>query len=183
MGQETPRVRLRPAARLAACGWAACAVALAAAARADEVDLSSGGGRSWGRPAAVVLKADGGGAYAPFGYAGLAVSYLSAGPLLELEAGGGAGLPGAQLGVSVRKLFGEGGEFFLAELSVAGNTRVSRGTSLLDPTQGGHLWTNLGLGFEHRNDAWAFGLSGGGTFFSFTQTPAAYVHGGVGIAF
>lgn len=158
------------------------ALAASTAARADLIDLS-GGRRGTGRPAALVLKADGGGAYAPFGYAGLALSYLSEGPLLELEAGGGAGFPGAQLGVSARKLFGDAGEYFLVELSVAGNTRINRGTTPLDPTQGGHVWSNLGVGFEHRSDAWSFGLSGGGTFFSFTQTPAAYVHGGIGLAF
>jgi hypothetical protein len=150
---------------------------------ADVVDLTSGARRSSGRPGALVIKAEGGSAYAPFGYLGGAISYLNEGALLELEAGAGAGFPGVQAGLSVRKLFGEVGEFFLFELSVAGNSKVSRGTNPLDPTKGTHVWTNLGIGFEHRAGLFSLGLSGGASFLSFSQTPAAYVHGGIGLAF
>jgi hypothetical protein len=147
------------------------------------VDLSGGARRSSGRPGVLVVKAEGGGTYAPFGYLGGAISYLSEGALLELEAGAGAGFPGVQLGVSVRKLFGDLGEFFVFELSLAGNPKVSRGTNPLDPTKGTHVWTNLGIGFEHRAGLFSLGLAGGAAFLSFSQTPAAYVHGGIGLGF
>ncbi len=101
----------------------------------------------------------------------------------ELEAGAGAGFPGVQLGVSARKLFGDLGEFFVFELSLAGNAKVSRGTNPLDPTKGTHVWTNLGIGFEHRAGLFSLGLTGGAAFLSFSQTPAAYVHGGIGLGF
>jgi hypothetical protein len=177
MRQRTLHAKLCPA--LACLALAGASVP----SRADVVDLSSGARRSSGRPGALVIKGEGGSAYAPFGYVGGAISYLNEAALVEIEAGAGAGLPGVQAGVSLRKLFGDLGEYFLVELSVAGNSKVSRGTNPLDPTKGTQVWTNLGIGFEHRAGLFSLGLSGGASFFSFSQTPAAYVHGGIGLAF
>jgi hypothetical protein len=165
----------------------ACALAAAFvpfAARADVVDLSQGGRRGGNdRPPAFVLKLDGGTDTAPFGRVGGVLSYLNEAALTEIEAGVGAGFPGTQLGLSVRKLFGEGGDYFVVELSLAGNTKTVRGRDVLNPAKGSHVWSNLGLGFEHRLGVYSFGITGGATFISFSQTPQAFAHAALGFGF
>ena len=177
-------LRRAPPARLRALAAAAVVLCAASPARADVVDLSEGGSRrDTAGPATFILKAEGGSTYSPYGYAGGALSYYNDFTQSELEVGAGGGFPGLQLGVSIRKLFGDQGDYFVFEISIAGNTKQVRGQDPLNPTQGTHVWSNLGIGFEHRAGIFSIGVSGGGTFISFTQTPGAYVHGGVGIGF
>ena len=178
-------MRSKPPTALLRCLIASAVVLCAALpARADVVDLSEGGDRrSGGRPATFVLKAEGGSVYSPYGYIGGALSYYNEAAESELEAGLGGGFPGLQLGLSIRKLFGDTGDYFVFELGLAGNTKVARGQDPLDPTRGTHVWTNLGIGYEHRAGFFAFDVTGGATFISFTQTPGAWIHGGVGIGF
>ncbi|MGZ6143994.1 MAG: hypothetical protein ACXWLM_11690 [Myxococcales bacterium] len=154
-------------------------------ALADEVDLTRGGRRS-GQAPAWVLRAEGGNEFAPFGYVGGAVSWL-AGSHNEFELGAGGGFPGLQLGFAVRQLFGEGGQFLLAELSLAGNTRVNRGNPnpLLNAGAVGaqsSLWTSLGLGFEQRTDLVDFSVAADIVFTTADLTPHWSIHGGVGFA-
>ncbi len=97
---------------------------LAPAAFADEVDLTPRS-RSEHKPASLVVRGEGGTAFAPFGYLGGCISWLTASKL-ELELGAGGGFPGLQLGIAARQLFGERGGYLLLELAIAGNTRVNR---------------------------------------------------------
>jgi len=160
---------------------------LPAIALADEVDLTRGGSRR--RPGGVptlVLRAEGGNAFAPYGYVGGAISWL-AGPHNEFELGAGGGFPGLQLGINARQLFGEGGQFLLAELFIAGNTRVNRGlnadSALLNPQGASSLWTGLGFGFEQRNDFFDLNVAGNIVFTSNSLTPHFALHGGIGFGF
>jgi hypothetical protein len=174
----------RAAVRQILLGAAAAAACAAAEARADVVDLTGGGARRGGeRPPMLVLKLLGGSGNAPFGKVGGCLSYLNEATLTEVELGAGAGFPGTQLGGSLRKLFGDLGDYIVFELSIAGNTRTVRGRDPLNPASGTHVWTNLGIGFEHRTGAFSFGVAGGGTFISFTQTPEAYAYASLGLGF
>src|ERR1700686_3217102 len=160
---------------------AAAAACAATEARADVVDLTGSGRRGSDRPPILVLKLTGGTGNAPFGKVGGCLSYLNEATLTEVELGAGAGFPGTQIGGSLRKLFGELGDYVAFELSVAGNTRTVRGRDPLNPASGTHVWTNLGIGFEPRSGAFSFGVAGGGTFISFTQTPEAYAYASLGL--
>lgn len=159
---------------------------LATPAFADEVDLTHGSRRA-GEAPTWVLRAEAGNEFAPFGYIGGTLSWL-AGPHNEFELGAGGGFPGLQLGLAVRQLFGDGGSFFLAELSLAGNTRVNRGNpnALLNAEAAGahsSLWTSLGLGYEQRTDLLDFSVAADIVFTTADLTPHWSVHGGVGFGF
>src|SRR5207302_6360671 len=106
-----------------AIGWLALLAAFAPAARADLIDLSGDSRRSRKAPA-FVLRAEGGSEFAPYGRAGACFSYLAENPLggFEIEVGAGAGFPGVQLGLAVRQLFGDGGDYLAFEIALAGNT-------------------------------------------------------------
>lgn len=170
---------------------AVAALLLAGAARADEVDLTQTGrrgGRS-NKPPTIVLRAEGGNDFSPFGLAGGCLSYYNSDGDVEVEAGAGAGFPGLQLGLALRKLFGEDGNYLVTELSIAGNTQVNRGVDshLVDRRAGGSngkLWSSLGLGFEHRA---GFLSVGGVAALAFTASldaiPHFMVHGGIGLGF
>ncbi len=156
-------------------------------ALADEVDLTRGSRRREGETPTFVVRAEGGNEFAPFGYLGGTLSWL-AGPHNSFELGAGGGFPGLQLGFTARQLFGEGGQFLLFELSIAGNTRVNRGdpNRLLNAAAVGtqsSLWTCLGLGFEQRS--WLVDLSVAAdiVFTTADLTPHWAVHGGVGFGF
>ena len=155
---------------------------------ADEVDLTKGGSRRRpGQVPTLVLRAEGGNEFAPFGYVGGVISWL-AGPHNELELGAGGGFPGLQMGFAARQLFGEGGQFLLAELSIAGNTRVDRGhpNALLNAGAVGQqssLWTSLGFGFEQRSDVFDLSVAADIVFTTADLTPHWSVHGGVGFGF
>jgi hypothetical protein len=158
-------------------------------ALADEIDLSRGGRRDSGGQATWVVRAEGGNEFAPYGYVGGCISYLLD-PHDALEFGAGGGFPGLQLGFAVRRLFGEGGQHFLAELFLAGNTRVNRGldrgsaqVSAEAAAATSSLWTGLGFGFEHRTDFVSLSLAGNIIFTSTSLTPHWAVHGGVGFGF
>ena len=166
----------------------ACAAAVALvcnAARADVVDLSGGGRRRSAAGSGLFFRADFGNSFAPYGYVGGAVGYMTEG-LFAFEAGAGAGFPGLQLGASLKKLFGEGGSYLATELSFAGNTKVARGGNTGVPTASSasqNIWTSLGLGFEQR-----VGHLSVGTILSLAFTPSDSqahfgVHGGIGYYF
>ena len=78
-------------------------------ASADVVDLSRESRRDSGEPPTLVVRAEGGNQYAPFGYAGGCLSWMID-SYDVLEIGAGAGFPGVQLGFAARRLFGEGGQ-------------------------------------------------------------------------
>jgi hypothetical protein len=166
----------------------ACAAAVALvcnAARADVVDLSGGARRRSAGGSGLLFRLDFGNAFAPYGYVGGAIGYMSEG-LFGIEAGAGAGFPGLQLGVSLKKLFGEGGSYLATELTFAGNTKVARGGNTGVPTATSasqNIWTSLGLGFEQR-----VGRVSVGTILSLAFTPSDSqahfgVHGGIGYYF
>lgn len=155
-------------------------------ALADEIDLRQRR-RGSGQPATYVLRAEGGNEFAPFGYAGGAFSWLL-GSNNELEFGLGGGFPGLQLGFAARQLFGEGPQFLLVELSLAGNTKIDRGASdanraLTVGTPQSSLWTSLGLGFEQRGDLLDVSIAGDLVFTTSSLTPHFAIHGGVGFGF
>lgn len=155
----------------------------AAAAYADEVDLSHG--HRGDKPPTFVVRAEGGNEFAPFGFAGGALSWLSDSGF-ELEAGAGGGFPGLQLGIAARHLFGEGASFLVTEIALAGNTRVQRGGSpdrFLNPAGGSNLWTDLGVGFEQRNELLDLSVVGCLVFTTQSLTPQWAIHGGVGFGF
>ena len=184
-GMRPPPPRAARARTVTGCclpGAAALLCLLAPPARADVEDLSPRARSSDQTPPTLVLKAEGGSNFAPYGNAGAALSYFNDWSGSELEAGAGAGFPGLQLGFALRKLLGERGDFFASELSVVYNSRVTRGIDPLNPGSGTHLWLNLGVGFEHRAGWLDFGVTGGLTLIGFSQTPQGFVRGGVGIA-
>jgi hypothetical protein len=154
---------------------------------ADVVDLSRESRRDSGEPPTLVVRAEGGNEYAPFGYAGGCLSWMID-SYDVLEIGAGAGFPGLQLGFAARRLFGEGGQYLVAELFLSGNTRVNRGVD--QPTSNtaathatSSLWTGLGFGFEQRSGFFDFSLAGNIVFTSTSFTPRWAVHGGIGIGF
>jgi hypothetical protein len=154
---------------------------------ADEVDLSRGSYHGEGHVPALVLRAEGGNEFAPFGYVGGCVSWMP-GPHNSFELGAGGGFPGLQMGFAVRELFGEAGEYLLAELSLAGNTRVNRGhpNPLINAGAVGQqssLWTSLGFGFEQRSDMFDLSVAANIVFTTADLTPHWSVHGGVGFGF
>jgi hypothetical protein len=157
-------------------------------ALADVIDLSRGGSRERGEPAAVVVRAEGGNEFAPYGYVGGCISWMID-PYDVLEFGAGGGFPGLQLGFAARRLFGAGGQYLFAELFLAGNTRVNRGEDTTRPIgsaapQGtSSLWTGLGFGLEHRTGLMDLSIAGNIVFTSTSLTPHWSVHGGVGIGF
>lgn len=157
------------------------------AARADVVDLTPHARRSL-KPPALVLRFEGGNAFAPYGYVGGCVSFLTE-SLFEFEAGAGGGFPGLQLGVAARRLFGDDGSFLVTELNVAGNTRVNRGEdanpllSLQAAQARSSIWTSLGAGFEQRGDVISFSAVASVVLTTASLTPHFAVHGGVGFGF
>ena len=163
-------------------------VLLPAVAWGDVVDLTPRSRRS-DRPPTLVVRAEGGNEFAPYGYAGGAVSWLL-GAHNELELGAGGGFPGLQLGFNARQLFGEAGQYLLAELFIAGNTRVNRGlnpdSALLNPqaaAASSSLWTGLGFGFEQRADIFDLNVAADIIFTSTSLTPHWAIHGGLGFGF
>jgi hypothetical protein len=156
-------------------------------ALADVIDLSRATPRDRGEPPALVVRAEAGNQFAPFGYLGGCISWMiDAHDVLEFGAGGG--FPGLQLGFAVRRLFGEGGQFIFAELFLAGNTKVNRGVEQPSgPTAAtratSSLWTGLGLGFEQRTGLVDVSLAGNIVFTSTSLTPHWAIHGGVGFGF
>ena len=153
---------------------------------ADEVDLTRSSRRRSGEVPTLVLRAEGGNEFAPYGYAGGVVSWL-AGPHNSFEVGAGGGFPGLQLGFTARELFGEGGQFLLAELSIAGNTRVNRGNpnpriNAQAAAAQNSLWSCLGLGFEQRGDI-DLSIAADIVFTTADLTPHWAIHGGLGFGF
>jgi hypothetical protein len=159
-------------------------------ALADEIDLTRGGARREpGAQATWVVRAEGGNEFAPYGYVGGCISYLLD-PHDALEFGAGGGFPGLQLGFAVRRFFGEGGQHFVAELFLAGNTRVNRGldrdsaqVNAQAASANSSLWTGLGFGFEQRTGFLSVSLAGNIIFTSTSLTPHWAVHGGIGFGF
>jgi hypothetical protein len=158
-------------------------------ALADEIDLSRGGRRDRGEPAKWILRAEAGNEFAPYGYVGGCVSWMID-PNDEVELGAGGGFPGLQLGLAVRRLFGEGGQYLLGELFLAGNTRVNRGRDQSSAqvnapaaAADSSLWTGLGLGFEQRLSFFSFSAVGNIVFTSTSLSPHWSVHGGLGVGF
>lgn len=153
---------------------------------ADEIDLSRASARGDpGAAATWVVRAEAGNDFAPYGYVGGCVSYLLD-PHDVLELGAGGGFPGLQLGFAARRLFGEGEQHFLAELFLAGNTRVDRAAdnqATLPGERKSSLWTGLGFGFEQRSGLFSLSVAGNIVFASTSFTPHWSVHGGVGIGF
>jgi hypothetical protein len=156
---------------------------------ADEIDLSRGGRRDSAGPPTWIVRAEGGNEYAPYGYLGGCISYLiDANDALEFGAGGG--FPGLQLGFAVRRFFGEGAQHLLAELFLAGNTRVNRGAdrgsaqiNAQAAAANSSLWTGLGFGFEHRSGFLSLSAAGNIIFTSTSLSPHWAIHGGVGFGF
>ena len=165
--------------RLAGCCLGVAAL-FAAPARADVEDLSPQARRIDLSPPTLVLRVEGGSDYSPYGYVGGVLSYFNDWSGTELEAGVGAG-PGPQLGLALRKLLGERGDFFASEISVGYNPTKARGVDPLNPGSGTHLWVNLGVGFEHRAGLFSYGVTGGLSLGGVSQTPKGFVHGGIGV--
>ncbi len=162
-------------------------LAVASAAMADEVDLSTR--RHEGAPPTYVLRAEAGSEFAPYGYAGAALSWLTESGF-SFEFGAGGGFPGLQLGLAARRLFGDGGSYLVAEIAVAGNTRVNRGASSADrylnaaaASANGSVWTDIGVGFEQRQDFFDLSIVGSMALTTASFTPHWAVHGGVGFGF
>jgi hypothetical protein len=158
-------------------------------ALADEIDLSRSGGRDSSRIPALVVRLEGGNEFAPFGFMGGCLSWMTD-PNNELELGAGGGFPGLQIGLAGRHLFGEGGQFFLAELFLSGNTKVNRGVdknsaqiNAAAANANSSLWTGLGFGFELRRDFYSASLAGDIIFTTASFTPHWSIHGGVGFGF
>ena len=175
LARHTPRVRT-----------VALLLLLPAAALADEVDLSQA--RSSDEPPSWVLRLEGGSAFAPYGYAGGTLSWLTESGF-SFEAGAGGGFPGVQLGFAARRLFGEGTSFFVTEIALAGNTRVNRAqaetgqanTVAVNSTSS--LWTDLGIGFEQRGNPIDFSVIGCIVFTTASLSPQWAIHGGIGFGF
>jgi hypothetical protein len=157
---------------------------------ADEIDLTRGGGRDRSEPPSLTVRAEGGNEFAPFGYVGGCISWMLD-PNDVLEIGAGGGFPGLQLGFAARRLFGfgEGGQYILAELFLAGNTRVNRGVdqgappSTIQASGNSSLWTGLGFGFEQRAGYLDLSVAGNIVFTSTSLSPHWSVHAGLGFGF
>lgn len=159
-----------------------------AAHAGGEVDLTPRA-RNRTRPPKLVLRAEGGNEFAPYGYAGGCLSYLTDDGF-QFELGAGAGFPGLQFGFATRRLFGSDGSYFLFELYLAGNPKVNRGASDADlqlnaqaKTASSSLWTSVGGGFEQRLGWFDLSLAGGLVLTTASFTPHFSVHGGLGIGF
>jgi hypothetical protein len=153
-------------------------------AHADVIDLSGGARRRTTSATGFTLRADFGNAFAPYGYAGAAIGYMTEG-LFGFEGGAGAGFPGVQLGFSLRKLFGEGGTYLATELSIAGNTKVARGGTGLPSAQSAsqNIWTSIGLGFEQRVGHFFLGTTIDLAFTPSDSQAHFGLHGGIGYLF
>jgi len=99
--------------------WIALLLLLPIAALADEIDLSHGSRRREGGVPSLVVRAEGGNQFAPYGFVGGAVSWLVASHN-TLELGAGGGFPGLQMGLNFPQLFGEVGQFSWASSSSRG---------------------------------------------------------------
>lgn len=159
---------------------------ISTAALGDEVDLSP---RRGGKPPEYVLRAEGGTSFAPYGLAGVAISWLTESQF-AFELGAGGGFPGLQLGFAARRLFGERGSYLATEIAIAGNTRVNRGASLADRylnagavSATGSVWTTFGLGFEQREDFYDLSVVASLVLTTASLTPSWSIHGGVGFGF
>jgi hypothetical protein len=158
---------------------------LASAARADVVDLTQGSRRRQAGATGFSLRLEAGNSFAPYGYAGVAVGYLTE-SLFAFEGGAGAGFPGVQLGIAVRKLFGEGGSYIATEVAFAGNTKVPRGgtTDIVAPASTDrYIWTTFGLGFEQRTGRVQATAIVALAFTPSDQAAHFAVHGGLGYLF
>ena len=158
------------------------------AAIADEIDLTPRSRHRFETPK-VVLRAEAGNAFAPFGYFGGCLSYLTDSGQ-EFELGAGGGFPGLQLGFSARQMFGQRGSFLLFEIFLAGNTRVNRGASDADiqlnaqaATAKSSLWTGIGAGFEQRVGSFDLSIAADLALPTASFSPHFGVHGGIGYAF
>jgi hypothetical protein len=159
----------------------------ATAALGDEIDLSQR--RGGDHAPAVVLRAEAGSAFAPYGFVGGTVSWLTESQF-AFELGAGGGFPGLQLGLAARRLFGDLGSYLVTEIAIAGNTLVNRGAATANPlinagaTSGkGSAWTCIGIGFEQRTDVIDLSLVGSIVFTTASLTPQFAVHGGIGFGF
>jgi hypothetical protein len=157
------------------------------AALADEVDLSQRRGPD--RPAPLVLRIEAGNEFAPAGFVGGVVSWLTESQF-EFELAAGGGFPGLQLGFAARRLFGDEGQYLVTELALAGNTRVNRGASDADrylnaaaAQAKGSVWTDLGLGFEQRTSFFDLSAVASLVLTTASLTPKWCLHGGVGFGF
>ena len=173
--------------RLLICIFFAAALSPALAS-ADEIDLTPRSRHSNKAPS-LVIRAEGGSPFAPYGLVGGCISYLTESQF-EFEAGGGGGFPGLQLGFAARRLFGEDGSFFATELALAGNNRQNRGADSADPQLSldakqsqSSFWTALGFGFEQRQDHFSLSLIGSVVFTTASLTPHFAIHGGLGFGF
>jgi hypothetical protein len=166
---------------------AAVLSALPLAARADIIDLSATEGRRNTRIPTLAIRGEAGTDFAPYGLAGACLSWFNELPFggFEIEGGAGATFPGLQLGLAVRNLLGENGDYFVFELAISGNTTQKRGA---DPSvnrlTSANSWSSLGLGFEHRQGYVTFGIVASLAFLTnFDLVPHGVVHGGIGFAF
>ena len=153
-------------------------------AHADVEDLSTGQrpGAHARAPAMFILRAQGGTDYAAAGLLGGTLSWFNDYTQLELEGSVGWGNPGTQLAFSVRKLFGSDNDFVVSELTLAGNGSARRSGTAQAPASPSTLWTNLGVGFEHRS--WvSVSVTGGLSVLGFSVSPTAYLQGGIGFGF
>ena len=157
-------------------------------ARADVLDLGEGGSRP-GKPPPLVVRVEGGTAFAPYGMVGGCISYLTESQF-EFELGAGGGFPGLQLGLAARRLFGDRGSYVVTELALAGNTRVNRGQDTADPLlslqasqSSSSIWTSLGAGFEQRVAAFDLSVVGTIALTTASLSPHFAIHGGLGFGF
>jgi hypothetical protein len=165
--------------------FAAAVALLASAAQADVVDLTGGRRRRGESILGWSLRAEGGNSFSPYGYAGAALGYLTD-SLFAIEGGLGAGFPGVQFGLAVRKLFGEDGSYVATELALAGNSKIPKGHSTGVPQPANtdeYIWTTLGAGFEQRTGRITVGIIA-----ALALTPADAnahfaLHGGIGLLF
>jgi hypothetical protein len=160
-----------------------------AAQAGGEIDLTPRSRRHLGPPK-LVLRAEGGNAFAPAGYVGGVISYLTD-DLFEFEGAVGAGFPGVQFGFAARRLFGESqgaGAFFVFEIFLAGNPKVNRGNpdvnlNVQAATSKSSLWTGIGPGFEQRLGAFDLNIAADLVFTTADFTPHYALRGGIGFGF
>jgi hypothetical protein len=164
----------------------AAALALfASAAQADVVDLTTGGRRRSSSVTGFSLRAEAGNSFSPYGYVGATLGYLTD-SLFAIEGGLGAGFPGVQLGLAVRKLFGESGSYIATELAIAGNTKVPKGGAPQVPqpvATDRYIWTTLGGGFEQRTGRVTVSIIAAVAFTPSDASAHFGLHGGIGLLF
>lgn len=155
---------------------------------ADEVDLTPRS-RHRNETPKLVLRAEGGNAFAPYGFLGGCLSYLTD-SAFEFELGAGGGFPGLQLGFAARRLVGQQGSYFAFEIFLAGNTRVNRGASDADiqlnaqaANARSSLWTGIGAGIEQRLGFFDLSFAADLVLTTASFSPHGSVHGGIGLAF